>query len=79
MMNPTTVEALAVLRLQEYAKLLKNTSFAVFFVCNTDSITIWSTGDCLYSTINRIIVPNNIGVTGTMALQMTQMNSARIC
>lgn len=74
MMNHTTVEALAVLRLQEYAKLLKNTSFAVFFVCNTDSITIWSTGDCLYSTINRIIVPNNIGVTGTMALQMTQFN-----
>lgn len=73
-MNSITVEALAVLRLQEYAKLLKNTSFAVFFVCDINNITIWSTGDCLYSTINRIIVPNNIGVTGTMAFPMTQFN-----
>lgn len=71
---PTTVEALAILRLQEYAKLLKNTSFAVFFNCNQDSITIYSTGDCLYSTINRIIIPNSFGILGTFTLPITQLN-----
>lgn len=72
--KPIMVEALAVIKLQEYAKLLKNTSFAVFFLCNPDSITIYSTGDCLYSTINRIIVPNDIGLDGIMSFPMTVFN-----
>lgn len=74
MHNTNVVEAVSILRLQEYAKLLKNTNFAVFFMCNANGIDIYSTGDCLYSTINHIKIPNNIGVTGIMSFPMTVFN-----